>query len=216
MMFKTEIDHTKLQNKQVISEAINSLEIINYETVSELIPRLFTEGKLAFKTSAYKAEHLNPDMGIARHLIYEHNDPDNPFSIWIFVLLRKQKTSIHDHKYKGTVTVLEGPVTEKFYLPTGENTAALSKSIEREQFHTNSDDLKSTFVHQLKCRKTSNTGISMTLHIYNMRAYQCLDVENRNLNVIYSKDKTTQATYESTDEENSNQIENSSSSLSFN
>ncbi|MFJ1267611.1 cysteine dioxygenase [Legionella lytica] len=215
MMFKTEIDHTKLHNKQVISEAINSLEIINYETVSEVIPRLLTEGKLAFNTSAYKPENLTLDMGIARHLIYEHNDPDDPFSIWVFVLLRTQKTSIHDHKYKGTVTVLEGPVTEKFYLPTGENTAAFSKSIEREQFNTNSDDLRSTFVHQLKCRKTSSTGISMTLHIYNMRAYQCLDIENRNLNVIYIKDKTKQATYESTDEKNSNQIENSSSSLSL-
>ncbi len=212
-MFKTEVALTKESNKQAISEAIHSLKTIDYQEVSKLLPRLLVEGKLKLNTSVYKPADLAKNTGVGRHLIYDHKDLENPFSIWIFVFLRKQKTSIHDHKYKGTVTVLEGPITEKFYLPTGENTAALDKCIEREQFDTNWDDLTGGFVHQLKCRKTSSTEISITLHIYNMRAYQCLDVENRNLNVIYTKDKANQTIHES--EENNAQIEDCPSSLSF-
>lgn len=215
MMFKTEVDHAKESNKQAISEAIHSLDLIDYTEVSKLLPRLLVEDKLKLNTSAYKPEDLTKDNGVSRHLIYDHNDSKNPFSIWVFVFLRKQKTSIHDHKYKGTVTVLEGPITEKFYLPTGKNTAALAQCVERQQFDTNWDDLTGSFVHQLKCKKTSSTEISMTLHIYNMRAYQCLDVENRNLNVIYIKDKTKKAPVDSEHKENSEQIEGCSSSLSF-
>jgi kynureninase len=209
-MFKTEVDHVKELNRQTISEAIHSLQTIDYPEVSKLLPRLLAEGKLKLNTSAYKPADLTQETGVGRHLIYDHKDSENPFSIWIFVFLRKQKTSIHDHKYKGTVTVLEGPITEKFYLPTGENTAALDKCVEREQFDTNWDDLTSSFVHQLKCRKTSNTEISMTLHIYNMRAYQCLDVENRNLNVIYIKDKTSKVHDNSEAEDNNDQIKSCS------
>ncbi|WP_196398929.1 cupin domain-containing protein [Legionella saoudiensis] len=215
MMFKTEVAHAKKQNMQAISKAIHSLEVIDYIAVSKLLPQLLAEGKLKLDTSAYKPEDLTKNTGVGRHLIYDHKDPDNPFSIWVFVFLRKQKTSIHDHKYKGTVTVLEGPITEKFYLPTGEHTAALNQCVEREQFDTNWDDLTGSFVHQLKCRKTSCAEISMTLHIYNMPAYQCLDVENRNLNVIYSKDKTKKNTCDSNNEDNSMQTESNSTSASF-
>ncbi|MDR3504028.1 MAG: cysteine dioxygenase [Legionella sp.] len=215
MMFKTEVDHVKELNKQAISKAIHSLDVINYQKVSELLPKLIVEGKLKLNTSAYKPEDPTKSTCVGRHLIYDHQDGENPFSIWVFVFLRKQKTLIHDHKFKGTVTVLEGPITEKFYLPTGENTAALDKCVEREQFDTNRDDLQGSFVHQLKCRKTSRTEISMTLHIYEMRAYQCLDVQNRNLNVIYIKDETPTATYDSDCEENNDQVEGCSPSLSF-
>ncbi|MBA2711268.1 MAG: cysteine dioxygenase [Tatlockia sp.] len=167
----------------------------NYELVSDQLPRLIAEKKLILNHSDYKPADLSTveSKGIGRYLIYDHPNKSNPFSIWVFAFASKQKTSIHDHLYKGTVIVLEEPISEKFYLPTKDNKAQLIERYDRYRFHTNKDDLKGNFVHQLKRRKNLGEGISLTLHIYNMEAHHILDenqlVDRRNLNKIYLKDK---------------------------
>ncbi|KTC88437.1 cysteine dioxygenase [Legionella cincinnatiensis] len=189
------IEFVREANREKIVKAMNELEVVNYETVSKHLPRLLAEGALHLDHSVYTPADPSTNLpkGVGRYLLYDH-DSSNPFSIWVFAFAPRQKTTIHDHKYKGTVTVLEGPISEKFYQPTGEKSAQLVNRIDRYRFHSNSDDLTSTFVHQLKCRKGLDVTISVTLHIYNMEAYLVhfdgKKIDQRNLNIIYSKDKT--------------------------
>ncbi|EHL31577.1 cupin domain-containing protein [Legionella drancourtii] len=190
-----EIEHIKQKNCKAITEAISKLEVINYDTVSSLIPKLLEEGTLALDHSVYTPADstIITTSGIGRYLIYDHADKTNPFSIWALAFAPRQKTSIHDHKYKGTVTVLEGPISEKYYQPTRENLARRVAQFDRHRFHSNSDNLKDTFVHQLKRRKDLGEGSSVTLHIYNMEAHLITSegerVDRRNLDKIYIKDK---------------------------
>lgn len=184
----------KQKNTEIIINAISGLKsTISYEVVSEELPKLIALGTLSLNLLAYKPQDSTITNGINRYLIYDHPDKANPFSIWVFAFASRQKTCIHDHKYKGTVTVLQGPISEKFYKPTGANSAQLAARIDRHRFHTNKDDLMDTFVHQLKCRKGLGVDTSITMHIYNMEAH-VLNQENklmdrRNLDTIYSKDK---------------------------
>ncbi len=181
------------QNREIITKAINQLDVINYETVSTSLPKQLLEGSLKLDHSVYKPAAPTTN-GVGRYFLYDHPDKSNPFSIWVFAFAPRQKTTIHDHKYKGTVTVLEGPISEKYYLPTGEYTARLANRVDRYRFHSNRDDLSDVFVHQLKRRKALGEGVSVTLHIYNMEAYlvnlEGKKMDRRNLNIIYSKDKT--------------------------
>ncbi|WP_454781758.1 cysteine dioxygenase [Legionella sp. WA2022007384] len=192
----SKIDQIREKNKKKVIKAISELDDVTYETVSISLPKQLAEGSLALEHSVYvpfDPSTAKPN-GVGRYLIYDHSDEKNPFSIWAFAFAKRQQTTIHDHKYKGTVTVLEGPISEKYYRPTSELTAALEDRIDRYQFHCNRDDLTGVFVHQLKRRKGLGEGISVTLHIYNMPAYLVSleggKVERRNLETIYSKDKT--------------------------
>lgn len=192
----TKVERIRQKNRETVKKAITELEGISYETVSMSLPTRFAEGSLKLDNSVYYPADLNTVMphGVGRYLIYDHPDTTNPFSIWIFAFALRQKTTIHDHKYKGTVTVLEGPISEKYYQPTGEKTARLVNRIDRYRFHSNRDDLNDSFVHQLKRRKDLGEGISITLHIYNMAAHLVNSggeqIDRRNLKTIYSKDKT--------------------------
>ncbi|CEG55724.1 kynureninase/PvdN C-terminal domain-containing protein [Legionella fallonii] len=186
---------TEQKNKEAITQEINKLTVVNYDSVSELLPKLLQEGKLTLDHSIYTPLDPTSDKStsIGRYLVYDHPDKDNPFSIWVFAFAPRQKTSIHDHQYKGTVIVLEGPISEKYYQPTGENTAQLIRSADRHRLDYNRDNLDSNFVHQLKRRKGVGDGTSVTLHIYNMDAYRVTPEgtksANRNLLRIYSNDK---------------------------
>lgn len=191
----SKIEEIRLSNSKAIIEKINELTVINYDTVSRLVPKLLVEGTLTLDHSVYTP--LDPTTikahGVGRYLVYDHPDKSEPFSIWVFAFAPRQKTSIHDHKYKGTVTVLEGPVSEKYYRPTEKNFAQLAGRSDRYRFHSNHDDLTGTFVHQLKRRKGLGEGTSVTLHIYNMEAHAVnLNgniVDRRNLDQIYFKEK---------------------------
>ncbi|KTD40604.1 cysteine dioxygenase [Legionella parisiensis] len=192
-MFK-KIDGIK-HNREKIIKAINGLEVVTYETVSTFLTQQLAEGTLKLDHSVYKPADPTTEMpsGVGRYLLYDHTDTSNPFSIWVFAFAPKQKTTIHDHKYKGTVTVLEGPISEKYYQPTTACTARLVNRVDRYPFHCNRDDLSGVFVHQLKRRKALGIGMSVTLHIYNMEAHfvdlEGKKMDRRNLNIIYSKDK---------------------------
>jgi hypothetical protein len=199
-MFSKEVNlNINQKNKEEIIHALHELEVVNYDTVSDLVPKLFEKNQLQLNLSVYKPrdpENLTP-CGIGRHLLYDHKDEKNPFSIWIFAFATRQITSIHDHKFKGTVIVLQGPISEKYYLPTEGNRAKLVKRSDRYRFHCNKDSLDTPnepFVHQLKRRKNLDykEEISITLHIYNMPASTINDlgetVDMRNLNKIYIKD----------------------------
>ncbi|WP_203455164.1 cysteine dioxygenase [Legionella sp. MW5194] len=198
---KSDIDLIHQLNVDALNEAIKTLDTVTYEAVAELIPRLLQEGKLNLDHSIYTP--ANPDVldarGIGRYMLYDHPDADNPFSIWLFALAPRQKTTIHDHLYRGTVTVLSEAVSEKYYQPSGEETASLTGRSDRFRFHTNHDQLNDGFVHQLKRRKALGAGISCTLHIYEMPAYKVsMDGEkndNRNLKRIYGKEKTPKRTH---------------------
>ncbi|CDZ76496.1 putative metal-dependent enzyme of the double-stranded beta helix superfamily protein [Legionella massiliensis] len=201
-------------NKDLIVKAIADLEVINYESVSELLPELLASKQLKLDHSIYQPVNLATAeaCGIGRFLIYDHQDEKNPFSIWVFAFAKLQKTSIHDHLYKGTVSVLQGPITEKFYQPTEGMKAKLVGCIDRPTFHTNRDDLNGFFVHQLKRRKGIEEGFSVTLHIYNMAAHVIGPdgglTDRRNLSKIYTKDKPAK------EKENTvEQTENSSLSM---
>lgn len=195
---RSKIDSINQANSEAIKKAVSQLNEVNYDTVSQLLPRLLAEGQLVLDHSIYTPQTLNTDQEqetkiVGRYLIYDHPDKTNPFSIWAFAFSKGLKTSIHDHKYKGTVIVLEEPISEQYYQPTGKNVARLQRRVDRYRFHSNSDDLSSPYVHQLKRRKESGEGISVTLHIYNMEAEE-INVtgdtqDRRNLNQIYIKEK---------------------------
>lgn len=194
---QSKIERVRVKNAEAITKATAKLELVNYDTVSELLPKLIAKGELILDSSIYTP--VDPistnSTAIGRYLVYDHPDKENPFSIWVFAFAFRQKTSIHDHKYKGTVIVLDGEVSEKYYQPTGDNTARLIKRVDRYRFHCNKDDLEGNFVHQLKRRKGLGDGLGITLHIYNMEAHQITlegeKIDNRNLSQIYFKDKVT-------------------------
>lgn len=194
----SKIEQIKLQNTEAIVEKFSQLDVVNYDTVSNLIPQLLTEGLLTLDPSVYTpADSTTKESnGIGRHLIYDHKDKSNPFSIWIFSFATRQRTSIHDHQYEGTVTVLKEPITEKYFQPSGDHYARHISSLDRNRFHTNKDDLKDNFVHQLKRRKDLGIGISTTLHIYKMEAHKISEngelTDRRNFFKIYTKDKRPQ------------------------
>jgi kynureninase len=197
------LEQIRHQNAEKLNEAINKLKVINYHTVSQLIPELLASEQLILDHSSYIPADANSSIGVGRYLIYDHPDKENSFSIWAFAFAPKQKTSIHDHRYEGTVTVLNEFISEKYYKPVSDHEAALKTRCDRDQFHTNYDDLTSNFVHQLKRCKHLGEGISVTLHIYKMEATMINDSgeprDRRNLNKIYSKvkffDKHAQSTY---------------------
>lgn len=192
----TNEDDLKINNTAQIIRAIKQLNEVSYETVSQLIPTLLAKGLITLDTSAFipADSSIKEAEGVGRHLIYDHEDKKNPFSIWVFAFAPGQKTSIHDHKYKGTVTVLNGPISEKYYLPTSENTASIFRRANRNTFHTNVDNLSNLFVHQLKNRQDESKGVILTLHIYAMEAKmlnsQKMLVDRRNFDSIYTKDRS--------------------------
>jgi kynureninase len=186
----------KTKNNEAIKNEISKLgPKVSYEMVSEILPKLLAEKRLILNHLVYTpADPTTLEAsGIGRYLVYDHPDKTNPFSIWVFAFAPRQKTSIHDHEYKGTVIVLEEPISEKFYQPTSEDSAQLIERTDRYRFHCNKDDLNGNFVHQLKRRKGLGMGISVTLHIYNMEAHLINQgseiIDRRNLDQIYSKDK---------------------------
>lgn len=184
------------KNKIRIAKVINEFELKNYECASRVIPQLLVQEQLILNHTVYmplKSESYSAE-GIGRYLIYDNKDIDNPFSIWAFAIAYRQKTSIHDHKYKGTVTVLSDCVSEKFYTPDEERLYAKKKDrVDRYRFHSNQDNLDSDdiFVHQLKRCKSLPDGISVTLHIYNMNAEDIGPdggiIDRRNINTVYLK-----------------------------
>lgn len=194
MMSRLEL--ARVVNSRKIDAEIKKLDVVTYETVSELIPRLLAEGKLTLDHTAYVPADITEKSGVGRYLVYEHSDKDNPISIWTFAFASQQKTCIHDHKYKGTVTVLNGPLSEKYYTPLGDDSARLIKRTDRYSFHCNRDPLvdDGKFVHQLKRRKEFDPhDISVSLHIYNMEARftnpDGEEQDQRNLRVAYRKFK---------------------------
>lgn len=203
------------ENRQAIIKEISKLDVVSYETVSELLPRLLAEGLLSLNHSVYTPADPTTVEGIGRYLVYDHPDETNPFSIWTFAFAPKQKTSIHDHQYKGTVTVLEGPLTEKFYLPTGGNSAQRVERTERQKYHSNSDDLNGFFAHQLKhckppglkedikgeAKEEAKQKTCVSFHIYKMAAGQQAD--QRNLKKLYFKNKSVDKGTTSSKEEDS-------------
>lgn len=198
---QSKIEQGRQNNTSAIANEINKLAEVNYGAVSRLLPELLKEGALVLDHSVYLPQEpwSNP-FGAGRYLVYDHDDEQSPFSIWAFAFGAGQKTCIHDHKYQGAVTVLHGPVAEKYYIPSGENTAQLVARSNRYSFHSNRDDLTNNFVHQLKRRKKLDNdskldeGISVTLHIYDMPAF-AIDlsgsrVDSRNLDRIYERDRS--------------------------
>lgn len=188
-----DIEKIKKTNAKAILEAIRTLDVVNYDTVSHLLPNMLADEVLILDHSVYTP--LDPETrdprGVGRYLVYDHEDASNPFSIWVFAIGLRQKTTIHDHKYRGTVTVLSDAVSEKYYQATSDHAAQRIARADRYRFHTNQDELKDNFVHQLKRRKDLGPGTSVTLHIYNMEAHvvnpQHELVDQRNLNIIYTK-----------------------------
>ncbi len=195
---EAKIERINQKNRDVIVQEINKLDVVNYDTVSQLLPKLIQQGQLTLDHSIYTpfdVTSLN-SSGVGRYLVYEHLDKDNPLSIWAFAFAPRQKTSIHDHEYKGTVIVLNGPISEKYYTPNEETgTALLHERADRHRFHSNSDNLANNLAHQLKRRKDLGEGISVTLHIYNMNAHKVTPegetVISRNLHRLYTKEKTS-------------------------
>lgn len=191
---RSKIGDVNKANSDAIKKEFSRLEVVNYDTVSELLPKLLAQGQLTLDHSIYTPQTSNTGQGsqVGRYLIYDHPDKTNPFSIWAFAFSQGQKTLIHDHEYKGTVIVLDEPISEKYYRPHGDQ-ARLIRRVDRYRFHSNSDDLTTNFVHQLERRKDLGPGISVTLHIYNMEALRInLEgdiVDRRNLRKIYIKEK---------------------------
>lgn len=105
----TRMEKIRQKNKETLVKAISELDEVTYETVSMSLPQQIAKGLLKLDPSVYQPadpETMMPN-GVGRYLIYDHPDKSNPFSIWVFAFAPRQKTTIHDHKYKGTVTVLE-------------------------------------------------------------------------------------------------------------
>ena len=186
------IEQRQKQNSEAIKKAISSLDRISYDSVAALIPQMLAAKSLILDPSAYHPEDKEKPHGVGRFLIYDHNESGNQFSIWAFAFAPKQKTSIHDHKYRGTVTVLEGIVSEKFYRPKDQNKAILCARYDRYRFHVTKDDnLENPLLpHQLKYRKAlaQPDTVAVTLHIYEMPAHKAnSDEHNRNLLSLFSK-----------------------------
>lgn len=191
-------EEIKKKNTEAITAAINRLGVINYDSVSEQLPRMLAEGVLTLDHTVYTPSDpsIKGSGGIGRYLVYEHPDKENPLSIWVFALALGQKTCIHDHKYRGSVTVLSDVVSEKYYELISEKNAQRRDRVDRYKFHTNRDNLDEKFVHQLKCRKGAGQTSSVTFHIYNMEAhtlnFQSEVVDQRNLNTIFEKARSNE------------------------
>ena len=189
---KESLEANKRQIQEIIYVLKKQGKKIDYQTVSQVLPELLAKQELQMDTSAYEPMDLEKEHGVGRYLIYDNEDKDNPFSIWAFAFGPRQKTVIHNHKYLSTVTVLVGPIAEKFYQPVvdspdGKKQARLVSRSNRYRFHTNRDDLTTDLAHQLKCRKQSGSYFRVTLHIYNMSAYDVDQVQNRNLKDTFLK-----------------------------
>lgn len=204
-----DLDEINQRNTDAIIKAMDELDEVTYDSVSSLLPRLLIEEQLILEHSVYTPADLRAVHGIGRYLIYDHKDKNNPFSIWVFALGSEQKTTIHDHLYEGTVIVLNGPVSEKYYKPTKQKAVPDSSPchdagtvadddsvaekcipqvkhlarrvdrVDRYRFHFNRDNLKDGFVHQLKRREVFGDGTSVTIHVYKMEAH-CVK-ENKTL-----------------------------------
>lgn len=177
-------------NRLAIAEAIAGLDDVSFKSIAASLPKLLAEGRLVVDTSVYTA-HASATAGASRYLLYDNQNPKDPVSIWVFALGEKQKTSIHDHSYRGAVTVLQGVVSEKYYEAESDTHARCVHRADRHRFHTSTDNLQDDFVHQLKRRKGLGEGVSVTLHIYNMSAHRLSAdgeaIDNRNLNRIFEK-----------------------------
>lgn len=188
-----DLEQIRTKNSELITAVIKQLPDISYDTVAQSVPQFFSTGLLELNLLAYPPADatLTTAAGIGRYLIYDHGDPEHPLSIWMFAFAPRQKTCIHDHQYKGCVTVLHGLISEKYYTPSDDGSARLIARADRYRFHSNTDDLDDNFVHQLKRRKGLGDGVSVTLHIYNMDAHLVDKLgtvsDNRNLDTIYSK-----------------------------
>lgn len=185
------IQERQAKNTVVIKKAISTLKNITYDSVASLIPNMLANKSLILDASAYLPANPNEKSGVGRYLVYDHKDPANLFSIWAFAFAPQQKTTIHDHKYRGTVTVLQGTLSEKFYTPVGDK-AVLSARYDRYRFHMNQDDGTEIpqKAHQLKYRKAmvEPGTVAVSLHIYEMPAHKNdTEEHNRNLLSIFSK-----------------------------
>lgn len=190
------------QNTAAIQKALQSLnEEITYDTVSKIMPAMLARGELVLDPAAYTPGNIDAKCP-GRYLVYDHQDSANAFSVWAFAFAPQQKTSIHSHKYQGTVVVLQGPLSEKAYVPTEDGKAALIGRSDRLAFHTTQDDLANTpeIVHRLKLRKgiveKEGTMVAVSLHIYNMAAFKVEAAQkepkdhndhNRNLFKLFDK-----------------------------
>lgn len=191
------IEERRAQNTVAIIKAISTLEDITYDSVAKLIPSLLADKSLVLDASAYTPADPNEKSGVGRYLIYDHKDESNPFSIWAFAFVPQQKTTIHDHLYRGTVTVLEGVLSEKFYKPVDAEHAVLCVRFDRYRFHMNQDNNTDNpqLAHQLKYRKkmASCDTVAVSLHIYEMPAQKKDSIAyNRNLFRIFTKKPSEQ------------------------
>lgn len=191
------IEERLARNREAIKKAISSLETVNYESVARLIPMMLAEKSLELDASVYTAAHPHEKYGVGRYLIYDHKDEKNPVSIWVFAFAPQQKTSIHDHKYRGTVTVLQGILSEKFYIPTEDQKAVLCARFDRYRFHMSRDEGNDNppKVHQLKYRKqmVEAGSVAVSLHIYEMPAFQKdSKIVNRNILSMFTKKPSTE------------------------
>lgn len=193
-------------NRLAVAEAITGLEDVSFNSIADSLPLLLKAGRLVIDTSVY-TPHASATGGASRYLLYDNQNPFDPVSIWVFALGKGQKTSIHDHCYRGGVTVLKDVVSEKYYHAESDTHARCLRRADRHRFHTSTDNLQDDFVHQLKRRKGLGEGVSVTLHIYNMSAHHLSAdgeaIDNRNLNRIFQKiptpvgEKDQRAPYES-------------------
>lgn len=190
------IEERRAQNTVAIIKAMSTLEDITYDSVAKLIPSMLADKSLVLDASAYIPADSSK-QGVGRFLIYDHKDENNLFSIWAFAFAPRQKTTIHDHKYRGTVTVLEGVLSEKFYKPVDEKHAVLCARSDRYRFHMNQDNDTDNpqLAHQLKYRKemAPRDTVAVSLHIYEMAAQQKDSMaHNRNLSHIFNKKSSEQ------------------------
>lgn len=181
-------------NERAITDALSSLQEINYKTASVSIPTMLASGK--FDASVYTpADSTTTEAkGIGRHLVFDNPDPDDPLSMFVFAFGPGQKTPIHDHNVECTVTVIDGVISEIYYKQIGDsNFAKLESCADRATFDIKRDDLDGleALIHQLKRCKYYGDGISRTFHIYKMRAkdidFNGNEIVNRNVNRTYEK-----------------------------
>jgi kynureninase len=191
MGIRMPVDLKQAANTLAIQKAISLFEEVTYETVSTLIPQMLANKSLIIDASAYYPDDLHNENGVGRFLIYEHQEHGNQFSIWAFAFAPEQKTCIHAHRYRGTVTVLQNILSEKYYTLVDKDNAVLSEQNDRLPFHTNHDNMDILDrAHQLEYRKSqaSPGTVAVSLHIYDMPAYKSADQHNRNLLRSFDKE----------------------------
>lgn len=196
---QTSIETMKKNNEERIENSIKNIPNANYENIARLLPELIAQQKLILDISIYAPHDAEEyaQKGVKRYCLYNHPDKENPCSIWIFAFASCQKTTIHDHKYKASVMILEGPVTERLYTPVpngqamnNQYPAVLCERTDRFNFHLNQDKPDDKIVHQLKRRKAfGENQTSRSLHIYNMEAYEVDASYRRNINQLFFSTK---------------------------